>query len=267
MRRELAKAAPFGLALLILSGALRAVGPGNLLAEEVKPADLATARQIWTDALQQVEQLNGYTATFVKKERVDGQMVPTEVMELKLRHEPFSVYLKNTAPRSKKGQEAIYVAGRNDGKIVAHTVGFKALFVGRMHLNPTDRLAMADNRYPITNIGLKNLCEQLVDFGKRDEQHLLKCEMQVQEDQEVNKRPCRCLLIKNDTPNPPFTFAASRLFIDNQLKLPVCYETYEYPSVNDKPVLVEQYTYLNLKPNAGLTDKDFDPDNPSYNYP
>ncbi|MCP3695353.1 MAG: DUF1571 domain-containing protein, partial [Planctomycetaceae bacterium] len=33
-----------------------------------------------------------------------------------------------------------------------------------------------------------------------------------------------------------------------------------------KPEVVEEYTYLNLKINVGLTEEDFDTKNPKYNF-
>lgn len=34
-----------------------------------------------------------------------------------------------------------------------------------------------------------------------------------------------------------------------------------------KPVLEEEYTYMDVKLNVGLTDEDFDPDNKTYQFP
>ena len=45
-------------------------------------------------------------------------------------------------------------------------------------------------------------------------------------------------------------------------------EGISFPGKNDKePPLVEEYTYSEIKANPGLTDKDFDPANPTYAFP
>jgi hypothetical protein len=57
--------------------------------------------------------------------------------------------------------------------------------------------------------------------------------------------------------------AIARIFLDHEWDVPVRFETYEWPDdLQGKPRLVEQYTYLELKFDVGLTDFDFDPTNP-----
>jgi hypothetical protein len=49
--------------------------------------------------------------------------------------------------------------------------------------------------------------------------------------------------------------------------MPVRFEAFLWPLKKDgKPVLVEQYTYVNVKFNNGFTDKDFDPQNEKYKF-
>lgn len=49
--------------------------------------------------------------------------------------------------------------------------------------------------------------------------------------------------------------------------MPVRYAAYSWPSrPGGGPELIEEYTYLNLKLNPGLTDQDFDYHNPEYNF-
>ena len=49
---------------------------------------------------------------------------------------------------------------------------------------------------------------------------------------------------------------------DDELQIPIRYESYDWPQKEGgQPVLLEEYTYTDLKVNVGLTDKDFDPDN------
>ena len=60
----------------------------------------------------------------------------------------------------------IYVEGRNDNKLLAHTPG---CLTGRVDaaLGPRARWpAMRGEHYPITEIGIANLCRQLIKRGE-----------------------------------------------------------------------------------------------------
>ena len=61
----------------------------------------------------------------VKRERIDGTLADTEYMFVKIRHQPFSVYTYFKSPENMKGQEALYVDGKNDGCLLGHGVGIK----------------------------------------------------------------------------------------------------------------------------------------------
>ena len=52
-----------------------------------------------------------------------------------------------------------------------------------------------------------------------------------------------------------------------QTNIPVRYIAYDWPArPGDPPDVFEEYNYLDLKLNVGLTDADFDPHNPAYNF-
>ena len=49
--------------------------------------------------------------------------------------------------------------------------------------------------------------------------------------------------------------------------MPIRYESWSWPTTADgPPVLEEEYTYLRVATNVGLTDIDFDISNPAYNF-
>jgi hypothetical protein len=51
------------------------------------------------------------------------------------------------------------------------------------------------------------------------------------------------------------------------MKLITRYEAYDWPQQQGgKPILTEEYTYVNLKINNNFTDADFDENNPAYGY-
>ncbi len=95
-------------------------------------------------------------------------MLVKTAMFAKIREKPFSVYL-NFLDRSDediKGREVIYVEGRNDGKLLAHTPGLLDRTVGTMKLAAHRLPGHARRTHPITEIGLANLCRQLIARGE-----------------------------------------------------------------------------------------------------
>ena len=66
---------------------------------------------------------------------------------------------------------------------------------------------------------------------------------------------------------PEYEFHICRVFIDKELKVPIRYAAYGWPlEEGGKPTLEEEYTYLNIQLNVGLTDEDFSPDNSNYDF-
>ncbi|HVX59757.1 MAG TPA: DUF1571 domain-containing protein [Pirellulales bacterium] len=232
-----------------------------------RAATIDDALQGARSSLKSLEKIKDYTCTFVKRERVGGELLEQERLKMKVRHQPFSVYFRFVEPPSLAGQEAIYVEGQNDGKLIGHPNGIKNQIIGAVSLDPTGYLAMRNNRYPITNAGMKNLVSLLVELG--DQPDLLKdCRVEFIDGQRVDGRPCRCIEIRNPRRQENLTLAQASIWVDKEWNVPVRFEAWEWPKkAGKKPLLVEQYEYLDLKFDQGLTARDFDPENPSYDYP
>jgi hypothetical protein len=233
---------------------------GQTAASELDRA-LGLARK----ALGTLETVKDYTGKFCKHERVGEALMSEECNAMKVRHRPFSVYLRVLDPAPSAGQEAIYVEGSNDGNIIAHTAGFGSNVIGRVSLDPHGFLATRGNRYTIKDVGLKNLVLKLLDLGERKE---LFRESRVKiEKVEFAERPCTRVEISNPRPIGDFRLAVARIVLDAEWDVPVHFESHEWPDGGGKAVLSESYSYYDLKFNVGLTDRDFDPDNPEYAFP
>ncbi len=207
-----------------------------------------------------------YTATLVKQERVGGQLRPPEICEIKVRNRPFSVYMKFLSPDSLKGQEVIYVEGANDGKLIGHAGSGLMALAGAKWLDPKGTLAMMGQRYPITELGLANLVRRLIEVGQHD-MKFGECDAWRNDDAKVGDRPCILFTVQHPVRRRDFLFHIARIFVDKELMLPLRYEAYDWPArPGDPPPLLESYTYTNLKLNPGLTNADFDPNNPQYNF-
>ena len=212
-------------------------------------------------------EIKDYTATMMKQENINGDLQEAQIMDLKFRQVPFSVYLKFRWPKKISGQQAIYVQGQNDNKLVAHGVGGERI-LGTQKLDPKGFIAMRGNKYPITDIGILNLVDKLLEVGRRDAKYG-ECEVNYyDEDVAVDDRPCTLIEVVHPFPRKNFQFHIARIYVDKELNLPIRYESYDWPKKEgDDPILIEAYTYRNIKINVGLTDADFDPKNPAYNYP
>jgi len=220
--------------------------------------------------------VNDYTAIFVKRERISGKLGEEQYMLTKIRNEkrngdqieqPFSVYLKFLRPGSIKGREVIYVRGSNNDKLIAHEGGWKGKFTPSLYLDPHGSLAMLGQRYPITDMGIENLCLKLIERGLRD-RRLGMCQVTSQP-AKINNRNATRIEVIHPVLKPSLDFHVARIFVDDEYGYPVRYEAYDWPRAADGKLtlddLIEEITYVRLKFNSGLTDLDFDPANPKYN--
>jgi hypothetical protein len=238
---------------------------------------LAGALRIAQGVMDNINQnVHDYTCVMMKQERIDGKLNEPEYMSAKIRNQnpargvPFSVYLKFIAPDDAVGREVIYVEGQNGGKLVAHEgKGLRAKF-GKVELLPTSALAMEGNRYPITQIGVSNLTRRLLEVGGHDMQ-FGECEVNYRKNAKVKttseERTCTIIEVVHPVPRRNFLFHKAVIYLDDELNVPIRYEAYSWPKTpGGPPVLDEMYTYLNLRLNVGLTNADFDWNNPAYHF-
>jgi hypothetical protein len=211
--------------------------------------------------------LKDYSATIKKVERIDGELGEPEYAFIKVRQQPFSVYMYFLAPASVKGQECMFVEGANGDKMFAHAPpGTLRGRFGTVSLAPNSAMAMKGQRYPITEMGVANLTKRLIEVGEHDKQ-FGECDVKFFQGAKVGPRQCTMIQVTHPVPRRNFLFNIARIYVDDELQLPIRYEAYEWPSQpGGDPVLLEEYTYMNLKINQGFTDADFDVHNSAYNF-
>jgi len=125
---------------------------------------------------------------------------------------------------------------------------------------------MQGNRYAVTEIGVENLAKRLVEVAEHDKQ-FGECEVNFFPNAKVNGRICTCVQVVHPVPRRNFRFHLARVFIDDEYLIPIRYEAYDWPQeTGGQPVLMEEYTYMNVKTNNGFTDADFDPKNAAYKF-
>jgi hypothetical protein len=202
--------------------------------------------------------IRDYSATLVKQERVDGELGEHQHIFLKIRHDPFSVYMSFLKPF--QGREVLYVAGQNNNEMVVLEAGFKRM-LGKMNLAPEGMVAMRGQKHPVTRVGIRNLTERLIERFEADSQYA-ECEVTSDPTKKVSGRPATLVQIVHPIPRKNFYAHVTRLFFDNELRIPIHYDTYMWPDQpGGQPPLEESYTYTNLKINNGYSARDFDAQN------
>ena len=233
-----------------------------------KPATLSEALAVARQSLDEIERnVRDYSAVIVQEEQIGTQLIKT-VMFAKVREEPFSVYLYflDRSDKTALKREVVYVQGRNKDNLIVHTPGVLDMF-GKMTMAPNSLLATQGEHYPITEIGLANLCRQLIKRGEAagDPSRVTVKRFR---HARINTRICTLLEITYPVDEPKKWGYLARVFVDDEFHFPIRAEVYELPLDRGKgPQLVEGYTYLDVKLNNGYTDADFDPKNPQYKFP
>ncbi len=215
-------------------------------------------------SLDVLQTINDYEANFTKTEKV-GRSTITSKLHLKVRHEPFSVYVKYLDPHV--GREAIYIQGRNDNKVVVHGTGLASL-AGTMRLDPNSSTAMSENRYPIFKVGMKLLVENIIGVWiNQAKQNAGGITVNNYPNSKIGDQSCHAIETVLTLPIGTDSYQTTRLYFDSATKLPVRLQQYAFPDRRgQKPTLVEDYLYQNVKTNLALQDVDFDPSNPRYGY-
>lgn len=240
-------------------------GPSVLADEAASKATehpLVPALRHANTCLENVKKLSGYECTFIKKEVVGRQTI-SQTIKMKVRHEPFSVYMNFVEPHA--GREVIFFEGRNNNNLLVHEAGFASL-IGTLELAPDGSQAMSENRYPITLAGIQKLMEAVIrqweeetKYGETDVKYF--------EDAKTGNMTCRVIESTHPQPRKQFLFHMTRVWIDDKSGLPVRVQQFGFPAKSgSKPPVIEDYTFSNIKAEVRLTDRDFDTKNPSYKY-
>jgi hypothetical protein len=240
--------------------------------EQSHPLD--PALKVAREGLERIRsEVRDYTCTIVKRERVGDTLGDYEYMFAKIRNGkevdgrevvPFSVYLSFLKPAEIKGREVIYVKGQNGNKLCAHEGGLKGKWLPTVWLPPDGAFAMRGQRYPIYEIGIENLVLKLIEKGETQRKYP-NVDVKFYKNAKVNGRNCTCIQLQHPERLADLDFHVARIYIDDELKLPIRYEAYDWPkTAGAQPELLEEYTYIDLKVNPGLTDADFDVKNPNY---
>ena len=210
------------------------------------------------EAQKAYQNVRDYTCLLIKRERINGRLPPNNVIEMKVRAQPFSVYLRWREPRTEAGQEVCYVAGKNDGKMRVHPKGLLGSFAGWVSLDPNDPRARQTSRRNITEAGIGNMIERFARAWEEERRLHLPTQVQIAE-YEYNRRRCtRVEILHPDNASGHFLYYRDIIYFDKETHLPIRVEFYDWPrQAGDPGQLVEVYSFANMRTNVGLGDDVF----------
>lgn len=195
-----------------------------------------------------------YTCNLVSKERVNGKL-SDDIMVMKVRTQPFSVYLKWLQPTDKKGQEVVYVQGKNKGKMLVKSPLLGGL-TGWHAIDPTDPRVLQHSRHTILEAGIGNMIDQTIKTWEVDRAGG-KAKALPPREAEYNGRRCiRIEVVRTERGALPYR---SVIFLEKVSKMPIRMENYDLPRQGgpadaDK---LEEFSYFNIEFNKGLTEAEF----------
>jgi hypothetical protein len=239
-----------------------------------KQHPLTPVLQYATRGLQAIEQdVRDYSCVMVARQRQQGKLSNYQYMEAKVRHAqdndgkqtPFSIYMKFQRPSDISGREVLFVDGERNGDMLVRNGG-KRLPNLTLQLDPHSERVLQESRYPITDMGIKNMVMRLIEVVE-DEMDTDDCEVKLFENAKMNGRSCTHIMVTHRTRQADSRFHMARVLVDNELQVPVYVASYSWPtSKGGKPVLMEELAFTELKLNVGLSDADFSSTNPSYGF-
>jgi len=209
-----------------------------------------------------------YTCTFVKQESIDGQISAEQETDVKFRSEPFSVMMHFRRNAGLAGR-VIYVEDRwvdEDAEdpalralAVCQPAGGLSYLVKSVKQPIRGKLAQKTSRRSIDQFGFENSLDLLIKYSKKAEaEGVLGMEFVG-----VTRFDGRDVWLIRRTlpytgPNGAYPDRVADLYIDQEHK--VLLAVYTYSGDEREPEqLLGKYEYRNIRFNADLTDKDFDP--------
>lgn len=223
------------------------------------PAGAASQEELlqWLDrAEQRFGEVHDYTAIFLRREMIRGFLREQETIHLRFQR-PFKVYMKWLEGPG-KGREGLYVAGSNEDRFLVHEArGFRSLVTAAME--PDHPRVLQESRHPITDVGIGRLLEIIAGNARRGSREGV-LRLLDRGPGDVAGRPVRQIegILPRDPSQGYYCYRVLVSF-DQENGLPLRVVVYDW---NNR--VVEEYTYTELRLNPGLTDQDFDPDNPDY---
>jgi hypothetical protein len=138
------------------------------------------------------KKIQGYNLVFQKQERIDGELKREEVVIVRYREMPYSVYFFWNQPANRDVRSALYVEGENKGSDGKSRVKVYTSFGIKLDKAPDGAEARTYSRYAMNTFGLRQTMQRTLDSWKEAQaENTLGIEYLGQEVvQEVGGRKC-----------------------------------------------------------------------------
>lgn len=219
-------------------------------------------RQLYQKAAGRWASIDSYMVRLKRREMIAGKAQPEELILVKFRKEPFSVYFKWLGPQA-QGREVVYVKGRHDNQINTLTAaGDVPLMPAGMVFKsaPDSPLVRSRCRYPITEAGFGSTIQRfgvLVEHSERGDGSKGNLRYVGPVRRPDYERPLE-EVVQTLSPrcDPLLPEGGERhWFFDPELHLPMLILAVDHAGHE-----VEYYCHDRFEANIGLDDGDFDPD-------
>ncbi|HUE16814.1 MAG TPA: DUF1571 domain-containing protein [Planctomycetaceae bacterium] len=222
---------------------------------------------------EQFSRMAAYTATMAKQERVGGSLLEEVSYGIKVRHQPFSVYMKWQSGDD-TGKEVLFVDGIDDGQLLVRLGGLKGRILPAFKVDPFGSLALRQSRYPITKLGILALADTLIERRQLEMRDGIVPRVEQKPDADCGGRPCSVYVFEDSDAQRSPVYRKSIQYIDRQWNVPLRAANFTWPEPGqslqgpalDEATLIEYYMYSEIVAHARLTDGDFDRSNAEYHF-
>ncbi len=256
------------LAIVIVFGmCLPVVGEDSTAVPENHP--LTSAMEFASAQIHSIQfNIRDYSGRLIKRERIDGQLQSYQFINVKMRCEqerdgervPMAVFMHYLAPQSLRDRRVLYIEGQYNGRMLVRKGGTSLEHV-KLRIAPDSASARRESNYPITDIGFDKMVERLRQRMIEDMRNDPLGDNTIVNhftDAQVGDRVCTRIQVLHPQQSDKVDFHEANLFVDDELQLPIRLTVHSWPEKpSDDPLLMEEYTYVNLRVNVGLTDADF----------
>lgn len=218
----------------------------------------------WFDLMvRQLRRTKDLRGVMHKQELIDGRLEPVVHLDLKVRKQPKSIYLRWRKPFS--GREVIFERKKRRNRLIAHEGGALRPVSPDVIMALDHALAMKFSRHPIEELSLQYIIQEMPKY-LADAENKPELEIAVDEKQTLKGRDCVHIQFRyppgTDGPSDYRRFDVYIALDDN---MPLRWERYG-PPVDGEDVLLEYFELVEYERNVGLSDEDFEPSNEAYNF-
>jgi len=239
-----------GIALVIL---FPLGGTTGVFSAETPGDDTEAALSLMKESLEIIHTIHDYQAIFYKQDRVNGNLLSEEKILMKWMA-PQHIYMR-FEEGEQKGQELIYVEGRNDNLMTVSPGGVMGMMT--IDIAPDSDMALKKNRHTVPEAGIGpnlSLALSILETHFRDPASTI----WVEYTEMISFHGEECYLIRiHESGYAHLT----EVYIYRNTKLPAAFISYD-----EGGELLESYRYTDISTNIGLDEYDFDPNNEEYDF-